>query len=121
MNEHFGNTMTTSSSSEMYAHSFMKSQEVTSEGTSGTEPVITQQDQIATVSYRPGDVAKPNQTQGEISVALPLFTPKHTMDFRLWATQGWNFDGKNIGPAKVGDLDYDHEPELSEGNYLANR
>jgi len=121
MSDHFGNTMTTSSSSEMYAHSFMASQDEASEGTAGSQPVITQQDQVASVSYRPGDVAKPNQTQGEVSVALPIFTPKGTMDFRLWATQGYSADGDNIGPAEVGQKDYDHEPSLKEVNYLANR
>lgn len=120
MSSIWNNTMTTSSSSEEYANSFQHSQEVTSEGTSGTEPVITQHDQIASVSYRPGDVAKPNETQGEVSVALPVFGPKGTMDFRMWATNGWEADGcVKSGPE--GDYDYDHEPSLKEGNYLANR
>lgn len=116
----WNDTMTTSSSSEMYANSFMKSQEVTNEGTSGSEPTITQQDQIASVSYRPGDVAKPNETSGEISIALPVFGPTGTMDFREWATNGWEADGCTKSGPK-GDYDYNHEPSISGPNYNANR
>jgi len=116
----WNSTMTTSSSSEMYANSFMKSQEVASEGTSGSEPVITQQDQIATVSYRPGDVAKPNQTAGEVSISAPLFTPEHTMYFHDWVANGWEADGCSKSGPK-GDYDYEHEPSISNPNINVNR
>lgn len=120
MDRLWNDTMTTSSSSEMYANSFQSSQEVVNEGLTGTEPVITQQDQIATVSYRPGDVAKPNEAVGEVSVALPVFTPTGTMDFRKWATNGWEADGCTKSGPK-GDYDYEHEPSISKANFNANR
>ncbi len=104
----FGNTMDTNSSAEQYSLSFQSSQEVTSEGTSGTEPVITQQNQVASVSYMPGDVAKPNQTAGEISVALPFFTPEHTMGFQDWTANGWDTEGRT--KTNPGMEDYHHEP-----------
>jgi hypothetical protein len=54
------------------------------------------------------------------SVALPVFLPKGTMDFRKWATEGWNADGPTLsGPA--GEIDYDHEPQISEPNFNADR
>src|SRR5208282_3729311 len=121
MSSIWNGTMTTSSSSEMYANCFQESQKTASEGTAGSAPMVTQQDQIATVSYRPGDVAKPNETAGEISVALPVFGPKGTMDFHHWATNGWDANGGNIGPAEIGERDYTHEPSINDANMNANR
>lgn len=115
----FGNTMDTNSSSEQYASSFQSSQEVTSEGQSGSEPVVTQQNQIASVSYMPGDVAKPNQTEGEVSIALPLFTPKHTMAFQNWKSNGWDFEGgQKTNPSQE---DYQHEPSIKDANMNEHR
>jgi len=94
----------------MYAHSFMASQEVASEGTSGSQPVITQQDQIATVTYRPGDVAKPNETAGEVSVALPFMSPEGTLGFQDWAVNSWDAEGRTkTNPSQE---DYKHEPSV---------
>lgn len=108
MDRLWNDTMTTSSSSEMYANSFQASQEVTNEGTSGSSPVVTQQNQIASVSYRPGDVAKPSSTPGETSVSLPLFTPTGTMSFQEWAINGWDSEGGTV--TNPGQEDYRHEP-----------
>jgi len=119
MSSIWNNTMNTESSSEMYANSFQRSQEVASEGTSGSEPVITQQDQVASVSYRPADVSKPNQTQGEISVALPFFTPEHTMGFQDWATNGWDTEGRT--KTNPGMEDYHHEPAYPDPFTFASK
>lgn len=108
MEDIFGGTMNTESSSTRYAASFESSQDVTRQGEAGSAPVVTQQDQIASVSYRPGDVAKPSSTQGETSVSLPIFTPRGTMGFQEWAINGYDSEGgTKTNPAQE---DYRHEP-----------
>ncbi len=47
------------SSSERFANSFQASHEAVAEGTAGSAPTISQENQVASVNYRPGDVAKP--------------------------------------------------------------
>lgn len=103
--------MNTESSSERYANSFQASTESVAEGTAGSAPVISQADQVASVNYRPGDVAKPASTVGEVSTAIPIFTPAGVMSFQDWAVFGYNSEGKsNVVPDGV---DYKPEPSYS--------
>jgi len=94
----------------MYAHSFQATHDEVHEGLSGTQPMISQQDQIASVSYRPGDVAKPNETAGEVSVALPFMSPEGTLGFQDWAVNSWDAEGRT--KTNPGIEDYKHEPSV---------
>lgn len=104
----FGGTMNTSSSSEAIASAFQSSGDGVKEGVAGGSPSVNQQDQVASVSYAAPTVDR-SKDQGEHSIALPIFTPKNTMDFRKWATEGYNADGPTLSGPK-GEIDYDHEP-----------
>ena len=111
MSDIFNSTMSgLESSSERYATSFQASHDEVNEGTSGTAPMISQQDQIASVSYRPGDVAKPASTVGEVSIAIPIMTPTGTLGFQNWAVNGWDGEGKTL--TNTGLDDYKHEPQM---------
>jgi hypothetical protein len=108
MDNIFGGTMNTESSSARFAASFEASSNGVNEGFAGSSPVITKQDEVASVSYKPGDVATAASSVGETSVSLPVFTPKGTMGFQEWAINGWDSEGGT--KTNPGKEDYRHEP-----------
>jgi len=105
------------SSSERFANSFQASHEAVAEGTAGSAPTISQENQVASVNYRPGDVAKPASTTGEISTSIPIMTPEGTMGFQNWAVFGYDAEGRTSTNPK--EDDYKHEPQMQNSYWGA--
>jgi len=88
MSEIFNSTMTTESSSLKTAMEFERS---------GDPAVLDMSPKMSTAP-------------GEVSVALPVFTPGGLMSFQDWKAAGWDAEGgTKTNPAEE---DYKHEPAL---------